>query len=177
MLAATCSRIDTPGENDSPSDQHNQQQQLDINQGVFTSSANGWQVIPISVQTTSGTNTITTDSSGVMTVGDAGKSRQVLSPSIAVSTQGQQQQPQQFVVAQAPSMQGQQVLTTISGMMPNIQYQVIPQFQTVDGQPLQLAHAQQDSAVPAAAPGQQFQIVSSPNGQQIIAATNRPGAA
>lgn len=75
-------------------------------------------------------------------------------------------------------MPGQQVLTTISGVMPNIQYQVIPQFQTVDGQPLQLAHAQQDSTVPAAAaPGQQFQIVSSPNGQQIIAATNRAGAA
>ena len=75
-------------------------------------------------------------------------------------------------------MPGQQVLTTISGMMPNIQYQVIPQFQTVDGQPLQLAHAQQDSTVPAAAaPGQQFQIVSSPNGQQILAATNRAGAA
>uniref|UniRef100_A0A3B4V589 Sp1 transcription factor n=1 Tax=Seriola dumerili TaxID=41447 RepID=A0A3B4V589_SERDU len=63
-------------------------------------------------------------------------------------------------------------------MVPNIQYQVIPQFQTVDGQPLQFAHTQQDSAVPAAAgPGQQFQIVSSPNGQQIIAATNRAGAA
>lgn len=183
LLAATCSRIDTPGESDSPSDQQNQQQQqqqqLDLNQGVFTSSANGWQVIPLSVQTSSGTNTITTDSSGMMTGGDAGKSRQVLSPSVAVSsTQGQQQQPQQYVVAQAPSMQGQQVLTTISGMMPNIQYQVIPQFQTVDGQPLQLAHTQQDSTVPAAAaPGQQFQIVSSPNGQQIIAATNRAGAA
>ncbi|XP_033481620.1 transcription factor Sp1 isoform X1 [Epinephelus lanceolatus] len=181
LLAATCSRIDTPGENDSPSDQQqNQQQQLDLNQGVFTSSANGWQVVPLSVQATSGTNTITTDSSGVMTGGDAGKSRQVLSPSAAVvSTQGQQQQqPQQFVIAQAPSMQGQQVLTTISGVMPNIQYQVIPQFQTVDGQPLQLAHAQQESAVPAAAgAGQQFQIVSSSNGQQIIAATNRAGAA
>lgn len=75
-------------------------------------------------------------------------------------------------------MPGQQLLTTISGVMPNIQYQVIPQFQTVDGQPLQLAHAQQDSTVPAAAaPGQQFQIVSSPSGQQIIAATNRAGAA
>lgn len=181
LLAATCSRIDTPGESDSPSDHQNQQQQqqLDLNQGVFTSSANGWQVIPLSVQTSSGTNTITTDSSGMMTGGDAGKSRQVLSPSVAVSsTQGQQQQPQQYVVAQAPSMQGQQVLTTISGMMPNIQYQVIPQFQTVDGQQLQLAHAQQDATVPAAAaPGQQFQIVSSPNGQQIIAATNRAGAA
>lgn len=122
---------------------------------------------------------MTTDSSVVMAGGDAGKNRQLLSPSIAVgSTQGQQHQPQQYVVAQAPSMPGQQVLTTISGVMPNIQYQVIPQFQTVDGQPLQLAHAQQDSTVPAAAaPGQQFQIVSSPNGQQIIAATNRAGAA
>uniref|UniRef100_G3NU10 Sp1 transcription factor n=1 Tax=Gasterosteus aculeatus TaxID=69293 RepID=G3NU10_GASAC len=62
--------------------------------------------------------------------------------------------------------------------MPNIQYQVIPQFQTVDGQTLQLAHTQQDSAVSSAAgQGQQFQIVSSANGQQIIAATNRAGAA
>jgi len=114
-----------------------------------------------------------------MTGVDTGKSRQVLSPSaVAVSTQGQQQQQQQYVVAQAPSMPGQQVLTTLSGMMPNIQYQVIPQFQTVDGQPLHFTHAQQDSAVPTAAgPGQQFQIVSSPNGQQIIAATNRAGAA
>lgn len=179
LLAATCSRIDTPGESESPSDQQNQQQQLELNQGAFTSNANGWQVIPLSIQASSGTNTITTDSSVVMAGGDAAKSRQLLSPSAAVgSTQGQQHQPQQYVVAQAPSMPGQQVLTTISGVMPNIQYQVIPQFQTVDGQPLQLAHAQQESAVPAAAaPGQQFQIVSSPNGQQLIAATNRAGAA
>ncbi|XP_037345983.1 transcription factor Sp1 [Pungitius pungitius] len=180
LLAATCSRIDTPGENDSPADQQqNQQQQLDLNHSVFTSSANGWQVIPLGVHTTSGTNTITSDSSGVMT-SDIGKSRQVMSSSAAiVSTQGQQHhQPQQYVVAQAPSMQGQQMLTTISGMMPNIQYQVIPQFQTVDGQTLQLAHTQQDSAVSSAAgQGQQFQIVSSANGQQIIAATNRAGAA
>ncbi|XP_044206042.1 transcription factor Sp1 isoform X1 [Thunnus albacares] len=181
LLAATCSRIDTPGENDSPADQQqqNQQQQLDMNQGVFTSSANGWQVIPLSVQASSGTSTITTDSSGVMAVGDTGKSRQVQSPSAAaVSTQGQQQQQaQQYVVAQAPSLQSQQLLTTLSGVMPNIQYQVIPQFQTVDGQPLQFAQAQQDSGVPAAGPGQQFQIVSSPNGQQILTAANRAGAA
>ncbi|XP_067361641.1 transcription factor Sp1 isoform X2 [Channa argus] len=182
LLAATCSRIDTPGENDSHADQQqqNQQQQLDLNQGVFSSSANGWQVIPLSIQASSGTSTVTTDSSGAMTGGNAGKTRQVLSPSAAAaSTQGQQQQPQQYVVAQAPSMQGQQVLTTISGVVPNIQYQVIPQFQTVDGQALQFAHAQQDSVVPtaAAAPGQQFQIMSSPNGQQIIAATNRAGTA
>ncbi|KAM9760053.1 transcription factor Sp1 isoform 1-T1 [Menidia menidia] len=181
LLAATCSRIDTPGENDSQADQQqSQQQQLELNQGVFTSSANGWQVIPVSMlpsSPTSGSNTVTTDSSGVMTGGDASKSRQVLSPSTAATSAHSQQQ-QQYVVAQAPSMPGQQVLTTLSGVMPNIQYQVIPQFQTVDGQPLHFAHAQQDSGLSTAAgAGQQFQIVSSPNGQQIIAATNRAGAA
>lgn len=176
MLAATCSRIDTPGENDSPEDQQ-QNQQLEMNQGVFTSSANSWQVIPSSVQASSGSNTVTTDSSGVMTGGDNSKGRQVLSTSAAAAS-SQGQQPQQYVVAQAPSMPCQQVLTTLSGVMPNIQYQVIPQFQTVDGQPLHFAHTQQDSAVSAAAgQGQQFQIVSSSNGQQIIAATNRAGAA
>ncbi|MEQ2184282.1 hypothetical protein GOODEAATRI_006193, partial [Goodea atripinnis] len=176
LLAATCSRIDTPGESDSSAEQQQNQQELEINQGVFTSTANSWQVVPLNVQASSGSNTITTDSSGVMAGGDNCKNRQVLSTSAAaVSTQGQHQQ---YVVAQAPSVPGQQLLTTISGVMPNIQYQVIPQFQTVDGQPLHFAHAQQDPAVSAAAAqGQQFQIVSSPNGQQIIAATNRAGAA
>ncbi|XP_028260775.1 transcription factor Sp1 isoform X2 [Parambassis ranga] len=177
LLAATCSQIDNPGENDSPVDQQQQNQQLDINQGVFTSSANGWQVIPLSIQASSGSNTVTTDSSGVMTVGDGSKSRQVLSPSAAaISTQGQQQPQQQYIVAQAPSVQGQQVLTTISGVVPNIQYQVIPQFQTVDGQTVHFAPTPQESTVPPGA-GQQLQIVSSPTGQQLIAATNRAGGA
>ncbi|XP_029907279.1 transcription factor Sp1 isoform X2 [Myripristis murdjan] len=182
LLAATCSRIDTPGDSDSPTDQQqpNQQQQLDLNQGVLTSTANGWQVIPLSIQASSGTNTISTESSVVMTGGDTGKNKLVLSPTAAaVGSQGQQQQqPQQFVVAQAPTLQGQQVLTTFSGVMPNIQYQVIPQFQTVDGQQLQFAHSQQDPAVSATAgAGQQFQIVASPNGQQIIATASRAGGA
>lgn len=104
------------------------------------------------------------------------KSRQVLSTSeAAVCSQAQQQQQQQqYVLAQAPSVTGQQVLTTISGMMPNIQYQVIPQFQTVDGQQLHFAAPQQESGITGQ--GQQFQILSSPNGQQIIAAAaNRTG--
>ncbi|XP_028302848.1 transcription factor Sp1 isoform X2 [Gouania willdenowi] len=181
LLAATCSRIDTQGESDDSDQQRQHQpQQLELNQGVFTSCANGWQVNPLSLQTSSSSNTITTDSSGDMAGGEAGKSRLVMSPStVAVSTHGQQQQAQQYVVAQAPSMPGQQVLTAISGMMPNIQYQVIPQFQTVDGQSLQFTHPQQETSVSAAAAGsgQQFQIVSSPNGQQILTATNRSGAA
>lgn len=174
LLAATCSRLDNPGENDSADEQQPGQQQLDLNADVFSSNANGWQVIPLGVQASSGTSTVTTDS----IVCDTGKSRQGLSPSLVASTQGQQPQQQQFVVAQAPSVQGQQLLTTLSGVMPNIQYQVIPQFQTVDGQPLQFTQAQQDSAVTAGtAAAPQFQIVSSPNGQQIIATTNRAGGA
>uniref|UniRef100_A0A8C8A1W3 C2H2-type domain-containing protein n=1 Tax=Oryzias sinensis TaxID=183150 RepID=A0A8C8A1W3_9TELE len=174
LLAATCSRIEPPGENDSADQHQTQQQQLKINQ-IFTSNANGWQVVPLSLQTTAGSNTTTTtDSTGVMTGGE--KSRLVLSTSeAAVCSQAQQQQQQQqYVLAQAPSVTGQQVLTTISGMMPNIQYQVIPQFQTVDGQQLHFAAPQQESGITGQ--GQQFQIVSSPNGQQIIAAAaNRTG--
>lgn len=178
LLAATCSRIDTPGENNSSADEQNQQQQMDPNHGAFTSSANGWQVIPLSVQASSGTNTGTntnTNVSGVMTGGDANKSRQVLSRSVAAATT-QGQQPHQYVLAQTPSMQSQQIINTISGVMPNIQYQVIPQFQTVDSQPLQVA--QQDATAPAASgPGQQFQVVSASNGQQIIAASSRASTA
>ncbi|XP_024125239.1 transcription factor Sp1 isoform X2 [Oryzias melastigma] len=174
LLAATCSRIEPPGENDSSSEQHQTQQQLKINQ-VFTSNANGWQVVPLSLQTSPGSNTTTTtDSTGAMTGGEKG--RQVLSPSeAAVCSQAQQQQQQQqYVLAQAPSVGGQQMLTTISGVMPNIQYQVIPQFQTVDGQQLHFAAPQQESGITGQ--GQQFQIVSSPSGQQIITAANRTGA-
>ncbi|KAJ3603252.1 hypothetical protein NHX12_030994 [Muraenolepis orangiensis] len=157
LLAATCSRMDTPGEGDSPSD-HQSNQQLDLNHGVMTS--NGWQVIPVSVQASSGGTSISTDS-----LANSLKNRSVLT---SVGVQGQQQ----YVVAQAPTLQGQQVLTTLSSVMPNIQYQVIPQFQTVDGQQLQFT--QQDSTL---ATGQQFQLVSSPNGQQLIATTNRAGGA
>ncbi|CAB1353275.1 unnamed protein product [Coregonus sp. 'balchen'] len=168
LLAATCSRIDTPGESDSGSEQ----QQLDISQAHLTQTANGsWQIIPVSLGSTSGSNTLTTDSTGmVMTAGDAGKNRgqQVLT-SVSSGHQGQQQ----YVLSSAPSLQGQQVLTMSGGQvvsMPNIQYQVIPQFQTVDGQQLQFAQAgvQQD---PNAAGAGQFQLVSSPNGgQQLVRA-------
>ncbi|KAG7259165.1 hypothetical protein CRUP_005393 [Coryphaenoides rupestris] len=157
LLAATCSRMD--GEGDSPSDQQSSQQ-LDLSHGVMTS--NSWQVIPVSVGVSTGCTTATTDS-----LANSLKNRQTIS---SVGIQGQQQ----YVVAQAPTLQGQQVLTTLSSVMPNIQYQVIPQFQTVDGQQLQFTQqAQQDTGVGA---GQQFQLVSSPNGQQLIATTNRAGS-
>ncbi|KAM6981367.1 transcription factor Sp1 [Aplochiton taeniatus] len=171
LLAATCSRIDTPGENNTSPDlqQQQQNQQLDLSQGVLTSTANGWQAIPISVQSSTSSNTISTDTSGAMTgVGD--KNRQHVLSSVADGSGLNLHGQQQYVVAQAPTLQGQQVLTTLSSVMPNIQYQVIPQFQTVDGQQLQFA--QQDHSLA----GGQFQLVSSPNGgQQLIATSNRAG--
>ncbi|KAG7478255.1 hypothetical protein MATL_G00078000 [Megalops atlanticus] len=168
LLAATCSRIDTPGENEAVSEQQHSQQ-LDLNQAQLAQTANGWQIIPVSVQSPSSSGSITTVAPGhaVMT-GDAGKGRQ------AVSTGAGGQQQQQYVVASAPTLQGQQVLS-LSGVVPNIQYQVIPQFQTVDGQQLQFAPAQQDTTAAGAG---QFQLVSSPGGgQQLIATANRAGGA
>ncbi|XP_076845252.1 transcription factor Sp1 isoform X2 [Brachyhypopomus gauderio] len=74
----------------------------------------------------------------------------------------------------SPNLQGQQVLTALSGVMPNIQYQVIPQFQTVDGQQLQFAQSSQDSSSAGAG---QIQLMSSPSGsQQLIAATSNRGS-
>lgn len=68
-------------------------------------------------------------------------------------------------------MQNQQVLTGLSGMLQNIQYQVIPQFQTVDGQQLQFATAPTQVSVQQDASGQ-LQIIPGTN-QQLI--TNRSG--
>ncbi|XP_023651168.1 transcription factor Sp1 [Paramormyrops kingsleyae] len=162
LLAATCSRIDTPGEGDAESEQQQSQQQGQLlDQAQLTQTPNGWQIIPVSAQQSSGTSTSGTTTSGQGTMAEAGKNRQA-----ATGQPGQQ-----YVVAATPTIPGQQVLTALSGVMPNIQYQVIPQFQTVDGQQLQFATAQQD---PTAAAAGQFQLVSSPGGgQQLIATANR----
>lgn len=71
----------------------------------------------------------------------------------------------QYVVTTTPNMQNQQVLTSLSGVIPNIQYQVIPQFQTVDGQQLQFATTATQVSVQQDASGQ----------LQIIPGTNRSG--
>ncbi|XP_051967459.1 transcription factor Sp1-like isoform X1 [Xyrauchen texanus] len=146
LLAATCSRID---ENDSMEQQPRQSQH----------GTNGWHTIP------AGTQVVTSSSSTASPMmGSEEKSRQATSSAVQ----------QQFVMTSSQNLQGQQVLTTLSGLMPNIHYQVIPQFQTVDGQQLQFNPAPQD--VSAAATGQ-FQFVSSPNGsQQFIAASSNRAA-
>ncbi|XP_075816891.1 transcription factor Sp1 isoform X2 [Microtus pennsylvanicus] len=115
--------------------------------------ANGWQIISSS----SGATPTSKEQSGSGTNGSNGSES---SKSRAVSGG-------QYVVATTPNLQNQQVLTGLPGVMPNIQYQVIPQFQTVDGQQLQFAatgaQVQQDGSG-------QIQIIPGAN-QQII--TNR----
>lgn len=153
LLAATCSRID---ENDA-AEQQLQDHRNDLNHTQVSHSTNGWQIVSHGVQTTTAP-------------GNNISQKVVQDKNQTIVTSGvQQQQQQQFIVASAPSIQGQQLLTTISGVMPNIQYQVIPQFQTVDGQQLQFAQTTQDAS--AAGTGQ-LQIVSSPSGGQQLIATS-----
>lgn len=132
LLAATCSRID---ENGAAEPQTRQDSQLELPQGT-----NGWHISP------AGTQTPTSAPAAVPTAPSEERSR------AATATI----QPQFLMPAQS-----QQLLTALPGVMPNIQYQVIPQFQTVDGQQLQLQAAQDMS-------GQL--LVSSPGGQQLRAA-------
>ncbi|XP_053564282.1 transcription factor Sp1 isoform X2 [Bombina bombina] len=146
LLAATCSRIEPP-ENGNGGQQQGATE-LDLSTAQLTQTANGgWQIIS--------TSSASKDQAG----GDASKNRAIA--------------PGQFVVAAAPNMQNQQVLASLQSVMPNIQYQVIPQFQTVDGQQLQFTTAPTQVNVQQDANGQ-LQIIPATN-QQIIT-TNRTGA-
>ncbi|XP_069614861.1 transcription factor Sp1 [Ranitomeya imitator] len=146
LLAATCSRIEPP-ENGNGAGQQQGATELDLSTAQIAQTANGWQIIS--------TAATSKDHIG----GDGSSKNRPIAPG------------QQFVVA-APNVQNQQVLASLQGVMPNIQYQVIPQFQTMDGQQLQFTTAPQVN-VQQDASGQ-LQIIPASN-QQIIT-TNRSGA-
>ncbi|XP_044299015.1 transcription factor Sp1 isoform X1 [Varanus komodoensis] len=157
LLAATCSRIESPNENaDSSQGQQGSSNELDLTAATqISQNANGWQII----STPSGTSDSPKDQGNNSNEENdsSSKSRPV--------TAGQ------YVVTTTPNMQNQQVLTGLSGMIPNIQYQVIPQFQTMDGQQLQFATTPTQVSVQQDASGQ-LQIIPGTN-QQLIA--NRSG--
>ncbi|XP_058529874.1 transcription factor Sp1 isoform X2 [Ochotona princeps] len=157
LLAATCSRIESPNENSNNSQGPSQSGgpgELDLTATQLSQGANGWQIISSS---SGATPTSKEQQSGSNSNGSNGSES---SKNRAVSGS-------QYVVAATPNLQNQQVLTGLPGVMSNIQYQVIPQFQTVDGQQLQFAttgaQVQQDGSG-------QIQIIPGAN-QQII--TNR----
>ncbi|KAJ7317739.1 hypothetical protein JRQ81_003901 [Phrynocephalus forsythii] len=156
LLAATCSRIESPNENaDGSQGQQGGSNELDLAAAATQISQNGWQIISTpsgasgSPKDQENNNNEENDSSS--------KNRSV--------TAGQ------YVVTTTPNLQNQQVLTGLSGVIPNIQYQVIPQFQTVDGQQLQFATTPTQVSVQSDASGQ-LQIIPGTN-QQLI--TNRSG--
>ncbi|XP_012660948.1 transcription factor Sp1 [Otolemur garnettii] len=156
LLAATCSRIESPNENSNNSQGPSQSGgtgELDLTATQLSQGANGWQIISSS----SGATPTSKEQSGSSTSGSNGSE----------SSKNRTVSGGQYVVAATPNLQNQQVLTGLPGVMPNIQYQVIPQFQTVDGQQLQFAatgaQVQQDGSG-------QIQIIPGAN-QQII--TNR----
>uniref|UniRef100_A0A8C6ZPS3 Uncharacterized protein n=1 Tax=Nothoprocta perdicaria TaxID=30464 RepID=A0A8C6ZPS3_NOTPE len=118
LLAATCSRIESPTENSEGSQgAAGGAGELDLSAAAaqLAPSPNGWQLLAGG----SGTPTPSKDAGG-----DA-KSRPVSAGP--------------YVVA-ASNLQNQQVLAGLPGVLPNIQYQVIPQFQTLDGQQLQFVN-------------------------------------
>ncbi|NXH11218.1 SP1 factor, partial [Bucco capensis] len=158
LLAATCSRIESPNENSNSSQgQQAGSSELDLTAAAaqIAQSANGWQII------STGSTTPTPPKEQGGNGGNGGEG----SKSRPVSTG-------QYVVTTASNLQNQQVLTGLPGVIPNIQYQVIPQFQTLDGQQLQFATTPTQVNVQQDASGQ-LQIIPGTN-QQII--TSRAGS-
>ncbi|XP_060766082.1 transcription factor Sp1 isoform X2 [Neoarius graeffei] len=138
LLAATCSRID---ENDT----QQEAAQIDVSSTQMSQNANGWQIIPQIIPQINSS----CDKGGPQKPG-SGETEQ-----------------QQFVLSPT-ALQGQQVLTALSGVLPNIQYQVIPQFHTVDGQQLQFTQTSHDASGTGTG---QIQLVSSTNGSQPLITT------
>lgn len=109
----------------------------------MSQNANGWQIIPQIIPQ-------------INSVCEKGVSQRL---------GGGEMEQQQFVLSPT-ALQGQQVLTALSGVLPNIQYQVIPQFHTVDGQQLQLTQTSHDASGTG-----QIQLLSSANGSQSLITT------
>ncbi|NXD88776.1 SP1 factor, partial [Halcyon senegalensis] len=163
LLAATCSRIESPNENSNSSQgQQGGSGELDLTAAAaqIAQSANGWQIISAGSSTPTAAGAAPSKEQG----GNGGNGNGDGSKSRPVSAG-------QYVVTTASGLQNQQVLTGLPGVIPNIQYQVIPQFQTIDGQQLQFTTTPAQVNVQQDASGQ-LQIIPGAN-QQII--TSRAG--
>ncbi|XP_066571669.1 transcription factor Sp4 isoform X2 [Amia ocellicauda] len=170
LLAATCSKIGgTPGENQAGGQQQQQQILIDPSQGLLQLqnqpqqlelvttqlAGNGWQIVAASPSTTKDS----VAPAGVSTAAgsnDSPSGRKVKAVSSNNAAAGQQQQLQ---VIQVQNMQNP------AG---SIQYQVIPQIQTVDGQQIQISSAN---------PGDQIQFIPAGNNQAILTTPNRASSA
>ncbi|KAK9395618.1 SP4: Sp4 transcription factor, partial [Crotalus adamanteus] len=167
LLAATCSKIGTPGENQATGQQiiidpsqglvqlQSQPQQLEL---VTTQLAgNAWQFVAASPTSKENNNQQT--SSVASTVASLSNSNNGnVSPSKTKPSNSSGVTPGQFQVVQVQS----------SGS--SVQYQVIPQIQTAEGQQIQINSA---NATAAQDTQGQIQLIPAGNNQAIIATTNR----
>ncbi|KAM9646809.1 transcription factor Sp4 isoform 1-T1 [Morphnus guianensis] len=170
LLAATCSKIGTPGENQGTGQQQiiidpnqglvqlqNQPQQLEL---VTTQLAgNAWQLVA-AAPSASKENNVTQQGSSVASsaASPSSSNNGSTSPSKTKSGNSSATTPGQFQVIQVQNPSG------------SVQYQVIPQIQTTEGQQLQIN--------PSNATGLQdiqgqIQLIPAGNNQAILTTANR----
>ncbi|XP_058036713.1 transcription factor Sp4 isoform X1 [Ahaetulla prasina] len=165
LLAATCSKIGTPGENQSTGQQiiidpsqglvqlQSQPQQLEL---VTTQLAgNAWQLVaapPASKENNQQTSSVSTAAS------PANSNNGNVSPSKTKPSNCSGVTPGQFQVIQVQNSGG------------SVQYQVIPHIQTAEGQQIQINPANSTALQDIQG---QIQLVPAGNNQAIITTTNR----
>uniref|UniRef100_A0A8B9UHS2 C2H2-type domain-containing protein n=1 Tax=Anas zonorhyncha TaxID=75864 RepID=A0A8B9UHS2_9AVES len=170
LLAATCSKIGTPGENQATGQQQiiidpnqglvqlqNQPQQLEL---VTTQLAgNSWQLVAAAPPASKENNVAQQGSSVASSAASPSSSNNgSASPSKTKSGNSSATTPGQFQVIQVQNPGG------------SVQYQVIPQIQTTEGQQIQIN--------PSSATGiqdiqGQIQLIPAGNNQAILTASNR----
>ncbi|XP_055000952.1 transcription factor Sp4 isoform X3 [Sorex araneus] len=163
LLAATCSKIGTPGENQATGQQQiiidpsqglvqlqNQPQQLEL---VTTQLAgNAWQLVastPASKENNVSQPASSSSSTSSSNNGSASPTK---------TKSGNSSAPGQFQVIQVQNPGG------------SVQYQVIPQLQTVEGQQIQINPTSSSSLQDLQG---QIQLISAGNNQAILTAANR----
>uniref|UniRef100_A0A6I8PJZ6 Sp4 transcription factor n=1 Tax=Ornithorhynchus anatinus TaxID=9258 RepID=A0A6I8PJZ6_ORNAN len=163
LLAATCSKIGTPGENQATGQQQiiidpsqglvqlqNQPQQLEL---VTTQLAgNAWQLVAAAPPASKENNVAQPASSSSSSSSNNGSASPTKTKSANSSTPGQ------FQVIQVQNPSG------------SVQYQVIPQLQSVEGQQLQINPANATSLQDLQG---QIQLIPAGNNQAILTAANR----
>ncbi|XP_040821090.1 transcription factor Sp4 isoform X1 [Ochotona curzoniae] len=164
LLAATCSKIGTPGENQAPGQQQiiidpsqglvqlqNPPPQLEL---VTTQLAgNAWQLVA-STPPASKENNVSQPASSSSSSSSSNNG----SASPTKTKSGSSATPGQFQVIQVQNPGG------------SVQYQVIPQLQTVEGQQIQINPASSSSLQDLQG---QIQLISAGNNQAILTAANR----
>ncbi|XP_001370863.1 transcription factor Sp4 isoform X2 [Monodelphis domestica] len=168
LLAATCSKIGTPGENQASGQQQiiidpsqglvqlqNQPQQLEL---VTTQLAgNAWQLVTATPPSSKENNVSQAASSSASSTSSANEN----SP-----TKAKPSQPS----SSSSSSSGQFQVIQVQNPSGNVQYQVIPQLQAVEGQQIQINPGNATSLQDLQG---QIQLIPAGNNQAILTAANR----